>query len=564
MRALYLILMILFPNLIFAQNTYEISFTNESYQQCIKRPKTIFKDSASAMAYVRDLQLNVISKGYILASVDSIHYLKGKAIIDFESGNKLGNISINVIPDDLKFIRKNSRISEQLISHVKFTPGELSVILKKIRKTYLDNGYPFVAVQLTKHSYEDQTFSADLVVNKGPFFIWNKIHVKGDSSISEKYVSNLLDIKVGSTYVESEIGKISSRIRQVPFLKEIKPAEVLFTKEGAELYVYLQNVPISSINGIIGFQPNSVSKKLELTGDINLKLLNVLHRGELLNIRWQSIQSQTQSLKSRVNYPFLFNTPFGLDGTFDLYKRDTSFLELSATVGVQYFLSRGSYIKAFYQYNSSDVLSGGHNNPLFSKLGSVHSNSYGLSFTSSRVDYLPNPTRGMNLLFEGSAGTRKAQASDTSTVVSSVIYRGSVKLEFFVPLHKRHVLRLASATDFYSAEEIFQNEVYRFGGLTSQRGFNEAELFATTKTTGTLEYRFLLDKNSHVFMFYEQSWYENNSLKYYNDTPFGFGVGFSFATNFGVFSISYALGKQLNNPVLISNSKVHFGYIVYF
>lgn len=564
MRALYLILMILFPNLIFAQKTYEISFTNQSYQQCVKHPKTIFKDSASARSYVRDIQLTAISKGYILASVDSIYYSRGKALIDFHSGDKFGNISINVTPEELKFIRKNSRISEQLIRQLPFTPGELSVILKKIRKTYLDNGYPFVSIQLVKHNFENEAFSADLAVKRGPFYLWNKIHVKGDSSISVKYVSNLLDIKVGSMYVESEIGKISSRIQQVPFLKEIKPAEVLYTKEGAELYVYLQNVPISSINGIVGFQPNPTSKKLELTGDINMKLLNVLHRGELLNIRWQSIQSQTQSLKSRVNYPFLFNTPFGLDGTFDLYKRDTSFLELGASVGVQYFLSRGSYLKAFYQYNSSAVLSGGPNNPLFSKLGSVHSNSYGLSFTSSRVDYLPNPSRGINLLVEGSAGTRKAQASDTSTVVSSVIYRGSIKLEFFVPLHKRHVLRLASSTDFYSAEEIFQNEVYRFGGLTSQRGFNEAELFATTKTTETLEYRFLLDKNSHVFLFYEQSWYENNSLNYYHDTPFGFGAGFSFATNFGVFSISYALGKQLTNPVLISNSKVHFGYIVYF
>jgi len=100
--------------------------------------------------------------------------------------------------------------------------------------------------------------------------------------------------------------------------------------------------------------------------------------------------------------------------------------------------------------------------------------------------------------------------------------------------------------------------------LNSQRGFNEDALFATTKTTATIEYRFLLDKNSHVFAFYDQSCYENNAKTYYNDAPFGFGAGFAFNTNFGVFSISYALGKEFSNPILFSNSKVHFGYIVYF
>jgi hypothetical protein len=32
----------------------------------------------------------------------------------------------------------------------------------------------------------------------------------------------------------------------------------------------------------------------------------------------------------------------------------------------------------------------------------------------------------------------------------------------------------------------------------------------------------------------------------------------------GVFSISYALGRQFDAPVQFNSSKVHFGYIAYF
>lgn len=49
-----------------------------------------------------------------------------------------------------------------------------------------------------------------------------------------------------------------------------------------------------------------------------------------------------------------------------------------------------------------------------------------------------------------------------------------------------------------------------------------------------------------------------------SDQPFGFGAGFSFGTNLGIFSISYALGKQFNNPIELKNGKVHFGYVTYF
>jgi hemolysin activation/secretion protein len=104
----------------------------------------------------------------------------------------------------------------------------------------------------------------------------------------------------------------------------------------------------------------------------------------------------------------------------------------------------------------------------------------------------------------------------------------------------------------------------RFGGLTTQRGFKEQEITANKRNTSTIEYRYLLENNAYLFLFYDQSWYENNATTYYKDHPFGFGAGFSFGTNVGIFSISYAQGKQFNNPILIKNGKVHFGYVAYF
>lgn len=541
-----------------------MSFANESHVGFVKHPTTSFKDSISLLNYVRNLQSSAINKGFILASVDNLSFSNQIATLDFYLGERFEHANVTIEQEEMGFIRKHSNLNERFISQLAFTPKVLSSALKSIQKTYLDNGYPFVRLQFVNVVIQGSNMSADLQIDRGKIYVWEDIHVKGDSTITRNYISSLLGIKVGEVYNESALKKIKNRIKQVSFMKEIKPHEILFTKTGAELYVYIKSSPVSSVNGVVGLQPNPVTQKVSFTGELNLKLLNTLKRGELVDIRWQSIRDQTQSMKVRMNYPFLFKTSFGLDGNFQLYKRDTSFIELRTTAGVQYFMSHGSYVKAFYQNIQSNVLSGGSNNPTYAKLGTTASNNYGLSYVRQSLDYVPNPSNGHQFQVTGSAGTRTFQLSDTSQVLSSLILKGEVSAEFFIPLAKRHVLRVANHTEFYNTEEIFQNELFRFGGLTSQRGFNEDELVASTLSTTTLEYRFLLDQDSHVFAFYDQTWYENNSTTYTNDQPFGFGIGFSFSTNLGVFSISYALGKQLNNPVLLSNSKVHFGYIAYF
>lgn len=564
MRNFFLFFILLCSFTTFSQKTYQLSFVNESHRAFVKHPTTSFKDSISLIQYVRNLQSSAIDEGYLLASIDDLSFSNRIATLDFYLGEQFEDATVTMEQEEMSFVRKHSRLNERFISQLPFTPKALSAALKSIHKTYLDNGYPFARLEFDDILISGQKMLAELKVERGKLYVWEEIHVKGDSTISKNYISSLLGIKVGDVYDESLLGKIKNRIKQVAFIQEIKPHEILFTETGAELYVYIKSSPVSSVNGIVGLQPDPVTQRVAFTGELNLKLLNVLKRGELMDVRWQSIRDQTQSLKTRLNYPFLFKTSFGLDGSFDLYKRDTSFVELQSSVGVQYFMSHGSYIKAFYQNIQSNVLSGGLNNSLYDKLGTTSSNNYGLSYARQSLDYLPNPSSGHRIKVTGSAGTRSFRLSDTSTVFSSLILKGEIDAELFVPVAKRHIIRVANHTEFYNTEEIFQNELFRFGGLTSQRGFNEDELIASTLTISTLEYRFLLDQNSHVFAFYDQTWYENNSISYKNDQPFGFGVGFSFSTNLGVFSISYALGKQLGNQVLLSNSKVHFGYIAYF
>lgn len=546
------------------QKTYSILYKGDSFQQVKRQKESKFKDSLSALNYLQELRMKAISKGFLLASIDSMHYSEKKIEVHLFLGNSFEKVHLKITDQETKILRKHIRFREKLIAEIPFKPQELSEVMQLVQRTLTSEGYPFAKVSLKDVKIINKDLYATLHADRGQEYRWKEIHIKGDSSISLPFICSLTGIKQGDLFNESQLSSVSRKLSQVSFIKEIKPFELLFTKEGVELFLYLESSPVSAINGVIGLQPNPESGRVNLTGEINLKLLNTLKRGELFDLNWRSIQAQTQSLNTRINYPFLFSSPFGIDVKFQLYKRDTTFLELRSTLGIQYFLNGGNYLKAFYQNYSSSTLSGASNNPNFTNLATIHTNSYGLELFRRTVDYLPNPSRGFSFSTEFALGSRKFQINDTSLADISTTYRSRLNVEFYIPLTARNIVRIANVTELYHASEFFENELYRFGGQQTLRGFNEEELSATARTVLTLEYRFLLDKNSNLFVFYDQGFYENNAVKYTKDYPLGFGIGSSFGTNIGIFSLSYALGKQAGNPILLSNGKIHFGYIAYF
>lgn len=564
MRLILLCFLLFYSSDTLCQKKYSISFTTENYKKVKKNIQLSFKDSLSAIKYIQELHYTAVAKGYLTASLDTLKFTNNNLIVSFFIGDQFQKIQLNITTEDKIFLKRNSLLSEKAIVSIPFRPIELSKLLKSIHSATTSNGYPFSKVSLTNIQLEGTNLKANLILDKGQYFNINKIHIKGDSSISAIFISSLIDIKEGDLFDESKLETISKKIKQLSFIREIKSHELLFTKEGVEMFLYLESIPVSAINGALGLQPKANTTKIGLTGELNLKLLNVLKHGESINLNWRSIQEQTQSLIAKINYPFLFQTPFGIDLQFQLYKRDTTFLEIKSTIGVQYFLKGGNYLKVFYQNFSSNILNGASNNPNFTKLSTVKSNAYGITLFRKQLDYLPNPSKGFGLILEAAIGSRKSQLSDTSATIKSTTYRSSIQIDWFLPITPRHVIHLINVTEMYYAQTIFQNEVFRFGGQTSLRGFNEEELYATLRSVFTLEYRYLLDQNSHIFVFYDQALYENNAISYVKDHPFGFGTGFSFGTNIGIFSISYALGQQLNNPIQMRNGKVHFGYIAYF
>ncbi|MBL8010387.1 MAG: BamA/TamA family outer membrane protein [Flavobacteriales bacterium] len=461
-----------------------------------------------------------------------------------------------------------TRFRERAHAGKPIAPRRTVKLLDDLLRDAEDHGHPFATVRLDSLHPSGDGLMAAVRVDLGPLVRIDSVVVKGTARISPRYLHQHIGIRPGDVYDESLIVALDRRIRELPFVTQRQRPYVLFAPERTKLYLFLDPRRASSINGILGVLPDAATGRVAFTGDVDLRLRNALRRGESIDLNWRSLKDRTQDLKVRTAVPFLFQTPFGIDLSLKLFRRDTSFLEVNGRGAVQLALRQGDVVSVFVNSKSSRTL--GRSTALLPGLGNVKLLTYGLGIDRQRFDYRLNPQRGHAVSLEGSAGNKESRTPDPNDNTLTVTTKSlQVQVDGQVVVHwalgRRGTVRLAAQGGAMINDRLYLNELYRLGGIRNLRGVDEASIYASSFAIGTLEYRLLLEENSNAFVFVDQAWWEDRSREeVLADDPIGFGVGTNFETKAGIFSLTYALGSQFNNPFDLRDGKVHFGFTSLF
>ncbi|HNU54953.1 MAG TPA: BamA/TamA family outer membrane protein [Flavobacteriales bacterium] len=530
------------------------------------RPITVGRSLAQADV-VRDQILFLQARGYLEASCDTCFVRGDSSYCPIAVGRpyRWARLRSRGIPGELA---SEAGLREKLYDGRPVAPRQIASTIRTLLERSENSGYPFARVWLDSLQQTEDGLSAVLRADRGRLVTYDSVVVRGSVRTSARYLQASIGIRPGDVYDESVLNAVETRLRELPFVSQKQRPYVQFTPENTKLFLFLDAKKASSINGVLGLQPDANTGKVNLTGDIDLRLRNALRRGEAIALNWRSLQNSTQDLKVAGNLPFAFNTPFGIDASLKLFKRDSTFLEVTSRIGLEYLMTRGDKVTLFLNSKSNDRL--GSNTIAQPGLADVRLISYGLGFVRERLDYRFNPRRGHGIQIEGSAG-RKRTSQAVFGLVEQPLEINTVQMEVLgtllghVALGRRSTLRFAAQGGRMLNDDLYANELYRIGGLKTLRGMDEASITASSYTIGTVEYRFLYEENSNFFLFVDQAWWERRVQEEYStDTPMGVGLGTTFETKAGLFSITYALGQQFDNPVQLRGGKVHFGFISLF
>jgi outer membrane protein assembly factor BamA len=546
-----------------------------------------FTEPGLAYLFIQDLVPALQANGYLAASIDSFSIKDElyQAFVFLGKQYKWARLSFDSIPNSLW---TDAGINPQQWRGVKLEPKRLAAVSEKLLTWSENNGYPFAKVWLGNVEItEGGGVTADLMLDKGPMRKIDSVNIKGFARISKSYMMHYLDIFEGEYYNEKKLRSVSNRIRELAFLEESEAWRINFKLNRTELDLILKEKKANQLNALIGLLPNSTeTKKLLLTVDALFAFQNILSLGESINVTYQNLQYKSPRLKANAIVPYLFNSPFGLDGTFDLFRKDTAFRRSSLQLGVRYQLNATDFVRVFYQNQSNRLItvdtSFVKNFRRLPDNVDVSANGGGFEFVLNRTDYRPNPLKGWRGRALTSALLRKIRRSDAVTELTDISgfdfgslydsleqrnyqYRVEGELAYFIPLGTKATFMTGYSGGWISGNNLFQNELYQIGGFKLLRGFDEQSIYANQYHVLTVELRLLLDRNSNVFLFSDNGYVVSKYSGFYKESLYnGFGVGAALRTRSGLFNINYALGRTEGNPVKFRESKIHFGYVAYF
>ena len=565
-RHIRYIFFIIFCCLIQSQIFSQIELIIEDESNHILFKNKELKSFSSADKLLNKKLVDYQSEGYIscyydtlLSSVDElkVKLIKGKKY-------KWGELRID---ENLKSIWETKNFDNR-----DFNYETLSSSISDILSFYENNGYPFVQASFDSITFEGAIVNGNLIVQKNQFIVIDSIIVKGGSKTSKNYLVKWLGINKGAAYNQKLISSLGSKLRNLTLVNVIREPEVFFSQDRAEVVLYLEDNSSNRFDGILGLNPDENSGRINVVGELKVDLRNAFRRGEKIYLNWEKVKTNSQNFNIDFTYPFLFKTRFGIHTEMNYFRQDTSFANLRGVLGISYFINESQEFSLSAEIIESNSLLNSSNAIMTPPINSVSTLYYGVSYKLNTLDYRINPRKGWNLELALRTGNKtitknpEIESIDYQEIKeTSMQLKSDISISYFLPLFKRNTAHFKLQSGNLIGDNVFVNELYQIGGTKSLRGFNQQSILTSNYYIFSTEFRYLFSRNSNFFGFFDLGFYENNSIDFYQrDTPYGFGLGVNFQTNTGIFSLSYGLGSQQNNPILFKNGKVHFGFISLF
>jgi outer membrane protein assembly factor BamA len=556
--------------------------------------RTDFPNRAACTRYIEELPELLHTKGYITSSQDSIVYDSTAARIWLYLGKKYtwSAIRVNEATDSAL---KAMRINLAQWQNRSAKPDELYRVQQRILAYYQERGYPFTKISLDSVQITGEQVTAVLNTNKGIIHRIDSIRVNGKARVSTSLLQRHLNIPNGSIYKKSTLDAVGKKIIELPYIQQTYPPDLTMLGGSSVLNVYLQPRKSSQVNILLGIIPAPTpvqspqqKTKLLVTGDANILLNNSLGAGETIGLTYQKLALGAPRLNLLYRHPYIFRSAFGAEFAFEMYKRDSAYLNLDVLAGVRYQAGAYQAGRVFFQHQKTNAYPDTAVIKAIKKLPDnldVKIYNIGVGYEFNNTDYRRNPGKGNELGVTVAFGTKKIIVNPGITALKDLASPGfnfaslydSIKtntFQFKLKTNAAHYFRAGKTSVLKTAinggvllsQNYLRNELFQLGGYKLLRGFDEESIFAAQYLVGTAEYRYRLPGPDSYFFGFTDFGYAQNKLNNQPQDHFyiGAGLGLTFATKAGLFNVSLAAGKRDDLQFGFKQTKIHFGYINLF
>lgn len=423
-------------------------------------------------------------------------------------------------------------------------------VLSFINSELANRGLPFVKLSLQHIEKMDaQNLKGNLLVDENSERYIDKVVVKGYELFPKNYIKHFLKIKKKQLFNLNAIKKKTERLNDLSFTRQARSPEVLFTQDSTTLYLYLEKTKSNTFDGFLGFGTNETTSKLDFDGYLNLNLENNLNYGEQFKLIYKSDENEQKTFDANLTLPYLFGLPLGTELALNIFKKDSTFTTVNQDANI------------FYQINSKHRITSGinivqSNNLLDQQTSTIDIQDYSSTFFKTRYSYrkltLHDILFPIDMFVDTSLGFGNRSSNQKDEQQTEI----KLTVSKILNLDDKNSFYIRALGNSLLSDSYFVNELFRFGGINSIRGFEENSVLATHYGLINLEYRYRLNSSIYIHTITDAAYFDNK-LTDSKEKLFGFGFGFGILTKAGLLKLNYANGKSENQKFKFSNSKIH-------
>lgn len=509
---------------------------------------TSFKDILSLQQFLNDFNTTIQYEGYFNSRIGEPEAINDTVFqVKFNLRQKY-----NVV--FFKNFSEYPQIPEEIKAHIQVRnlPNTFEVLLNKFSK----EGKPFSTIQLEDIEFgKSDTLRANLNIRESEKRNLDKIVLRGYDKFPLAFIKNYANIKTGMVFDRSKLIEQSEKLNVLQFVNQTKTPQVQFMQDSTKLFVYLERKQANSFDGFIGFN-NSDENEFQLNGNIDLRLVNNFHVGEEINLNYKNDGNAQEWFDVGVRLPYLFRTRFTLQAGLGFFKQDSTFSNTSQHIKLDYQISPNINLglNAAFE-NSSNLLD---NEVDRDDIRDFSRNKYGLSMVYDRPKRFSNLfLSSQQIVLSFGLGNRTTDDLQQSQEYLEISGRQIFKIS------QRQFIFAGINAGFLNSDQYLSNELYRFGGINSIRGFVENRFFANLFGTLQTEYRYVLGSNLYAHSVLDYGFYENE-IDRVNENLYSLGFGFGLETKAGVLRLIFANGGSDSQKIEFSNTQIHLKFISIF
>ncbi|MFW5805360.1 MAG: hypothetical protein ACOCVX_02415 [Bacteroidales bacterium] len=506
-------------------------------------------DSVAATEKLKKLQQADLNKGYFFAGYDSVVY--GKNLIEgwYRRGVKYSWDTV-IIESSSQFADSDFKF-EKLVS-LPPSPLRIKEWTQKIQTDLYDQGFPdaFVLVDSMDIS-DDREIMICIAVNQGGKVYFDGFIYPYFDDFPEALLPARTGLNKGDVFFADRLNAINRVLSDIEF---VELSENWHTERLDSLFriiVPLKELKANRFSGMLGILPGDDVQNLYLTGQLDLRLMNVFSKAESIAFHWKAPDKASQNLKFSVGFPLVYKQ-FGAAADFVIEKKDSSFLDVGFIGKVNYMNGR-NVTGIFYEQENKQTISGSDNE----NTGSIQSSLVGMSYVYSGLDYIQNPYRGVYAGLSIGGGSRYDENTGNSNFKSKSVF----DLQYYCPVFSDWSLRFSHASGIILSESLYYNENFRLGGYGLFRAYQNHAFWAPWYGSLAVDMLFYPDKYSSLFLFAESGVVDSKKgLVQGRFFPFSIGGGLNISTSFGILKLSYGIGRTKHTFIDFRQSQVYIGY----